>query len=58
MSMTTKLARVWLKDLRAAADVEGPTVDDATLASVDLGLGDVAAGRVKSLDQYEGERGL
>ncbi len=58
MSMTTKLARVWLKDLRDAADADGPTLDDATLASVDLGLADVAAGRVKSLDQYEGERGL
>lgn len=52
------LARVWLEDLRDAADADGPPLDAATLASLDRGLSDVAEGRVKPLDQYERERGL
>lgn len=53
-----ELARVWLEDLRDAADAGGPPLDAATLASLDRGLADLAEGRVKPLDQYERERGL
>ena len=53
-----ELARVWLEDLRDAADAGGPPLDAATLASLDRGLADVSEGRVKSLDQYEREREL
>lgn len=53
-----ELARVWLEDLRAAADDEGPPLDAVTLASLDRGLADMSKGRVKPLDQYERERGL
>jgi hypothetical protein len=53
-----ELARVWLEDLRDAADTDGPSLDAATLASLDRGLADVLEGRVKPLDQYERERGL
>ena len=52
------LARVWLEDLRGAADADGPPLDAATLASLDRGLTDVAEGRVKPLDEYQRERGL
>jgi hypothetical protein len=45
----TVLARVLLQDLRDAADVDGPPLDAETLASLDRGLADVAAGRVKLL---------
>jgi hypothetical protein len=54
----TELARVFLEDLRDAADVDGPPLDAETLASLDRGLADIAAGRVKSLDEYKRERGL
>ena len=53
-----ELARVWLEDLREAADENGPQLDAETLASIDRGLADVAAGRVKPLEDYERERGL
>jgi hypothetical protein len=53
-----ELARRWLEDLHDAADDGGPGLDEATLASLDRGLTDVAEGRVKPLDQYERERGL
>jgi hypothetical protein len=53
-----ELARQWLEDLRDAADEGGPPLDAEALASVDRGLADVAAGRVKSLEDYERERGL
>ena len=53
-----ELARVWLEDLRDAADLDGPPLDAATLASLDRGLADVSAGRVETLEQYERERGL
>jgi hypothetical protein len=49
--MTTK------EDFSEAADVEGP-LDAETLASLDQGLADIAAGRVKTLDEYKCERGL
>ena len=54
----TELARVLLEDLRDAADVEGPPLDAETAASLDRGLADIAAGRVKPLDEYKRERGL
>lgn len=53
-----ELALYLLEDLRGAADPHGPPIDEASLASVDRGLSDIAAGRVKSLDEYERERGL
>lgn len=53
-----ELARVWLAGLRDAAAADGPPLDAETLASLDRGLADAAEGRVKSLDQYERERGL
>jgi hypothetical protein len=53
-----ELARVWLEDLSGAADPDGPPLDAATLASLDRGLADVSAGRVKTLADYERERGL
>ncbi len=54
----TELARVLLEDLRNAADEGGSPLDEETLASLDRGLLDVAAGRVKPLGQYKRERGL
>ena len=53
----TELVRLWLEDLRHAADEDGPPLDADALASLDRGLADVAEGRVKPLDQYERERG-
>lgn len=52
------LARMLLEDLRDAADLDGPPLDPTTLASLDRGLGDIAEGRVKPLDQYQRERSL
>jgi hypothetical protein len=51
-----ELARIWLEDLRGAADTNGPPLDAQTLASLDRGIADVAAGRFKSLDEYKRER--
>jgi len=53
-----ELAHTWLQDLRDAADEGGPPLDPEALASVDRGIADLAAGRVKPLAQYERERGL
>ena len=53
-----ELAREWLEDLRYAADGGGPPLDTETLSSLDRGLDDISAGRVKPLDEYERERGL
>jgi predicted transcriptional regulator len=53
-----ELARALLEDLRNAADVDGPQLDAETLASLDRGLADIAAGRVKTLDEYKRERDL
>ena len=50
------LARHCLEDLRGAAGNDGPALDAATLASLDLGLTDLAEGRVKPLEHYERER--
>jgi hypothetical protein len=41
-----------------AADIDGPPLDPEALASLDRGLADIAAGRVKSFDEYKRERGL
>ncbi len=54
----TELARLLLEDLHDAADSGGPPLDDDGLASLDRGLADIAAGRVKPLDEYKRERGL
>jgi len=54
----TDLARVLLEDLRNATDAGGPPLDEETLASLDRGLADIAAGRVKPLAEYDRERGL
>ena len=53
-----ELARVWLQDLRDAVDEDGPPLDAEALASLDRGLADIGAGRVKPLAEYERERGL
>lgn len=53
-----ELAHQLLEDLRHAADSDGPTLDSEGLASLDRGLTDIASGRVKTLDEYERERGL
>ncbi len=53
-----ELARQWLESLRYAADEDGPPLDSETLASLDRGLADISAGRVKPLEEYERERGL
>jgi hypothetical protein len=53
-----ELARAWLQDLRAAADEDGPPLEPEALASLDRGLADLAAGRLKPLADYERERGL
>jgi hypothetical protein len=53
-----ELARTWLQDLRDAADDDGPPLDAEALASLDRGLADLGAGRVKPLAEYERERSL
>ena len=53
-----ELAHAWLQDLRDAADEDGPPLDPEALASLDRGLADVTAGRVKPLAEYQRERGL
>ena len=53
-----EMARVLLEDLRDATGTDGPPLDAETLASLDRGLADIAAGRVKPLDEYKRERGL
>ena len=49
---------VRFQDLRDAADEDGPPLDAEALASLDRGLADLAAGRVKPLAEYKRERGL
>ena len=53
-----ELAHTWIQDLRDAADADGPPLDPESLASLDRGLADLAAGRVKPLAEYERERSL
>jgi hypothetical protein len=45
-----ELARAWLEDLRYASDEDGPPLDSETLASLDRGIADIGAGRLKSLE--------
>jgi hypothetical protein len=40
------------------ADGDGSPLDGESIASLERGLADVAAGRVKPLDDYQRERGL
>ncbi len=54
----TELARVLLEDLSDAADAGGSPLDAESLASLDRGLADIAAGRVKPHDKNKRERGL
>jgi hypothetical protein len=42
-----ELARLVLEDLKDAADSGGPPLDKESLTSLDRGIADVAAGRVK-----------
>jgi hypothetical protein len=54
----TDLACALLEDLRNAADIDGPPLDADALASLDRGLADISAGRVKVLNEFERDRGL
>jgi hypothetical protein len=54
----TELVRLLLGDLSNPADIDGPPLDPETLTSLDRGLADIAAGRVKSLEEYKSNRGL
>jgi len=51
-------ARQWLENLRDAAHPDGPPLDAKILDSIDRGLTEVAAGRTKSVSEYERERRL
>lgn len=53
-----ELARRVLLDLHNASDADGEPLGAEALASLDRGLADITAGRVKSLEQYERERKL
>ncbi len=53
-----ELAWALLEDLRDAAGSDDPPLDAEALASLDRGLADIAAERVKPLDVYKRERGL
>lgn len=53
-----ELARLLLEDLRGASDEDGEPLDETSLASLDRGLADIAAGDVKPLEEYKRERGL
>ena len=48
-------ARDLLEDLRDAADVDGPPLDEEALASLDRGLADIASNRMISLEDFERE---
>jgi hypothetical protein len=48
-------ARDLLEDLRDAADIDGPPLDEEALASLDRGLADIASNRMISLDDFERE---
>lgn len=53
-------AHQFLQDLVRGANSEAADepLDPETLASLERGLEDIRAGRVKSLEQYEKDRGL
>ena len=48
-------ARDLLEDLRDAADVDGPPLDEEALASLVRGLADIASNRMISLEDFERE---
>jgi len=48
-------ARDLLEDLRDAADVDGPALDQEALTSLDRGLADIASNRMISLEDFERE---
>ena len=48
-------ARDLLEDLRDAADIGGPPLDEEAVASLDRGLADIASNRMISLDDFERE---
>jgi len=50
--------REFIEDLRPAAEADDESLHPETLESLDRGLADIQAGRVKPLEQYERERGL
>ena len=45
-----------LEDRRGAADIDGPTLDEEALASLDRGLADVVSNRTIALEDFERER--
>jgi hypothetical protein len=51
-------ARELLDDPLDAADVDGPALDQSTLASLERGLSDISAGRVISLEDFEKQHSL
>ncbi len=48
-------ARDLLEDLRDAADIDGPPLDQEALTSLDRGLADIASNRMISLEDFERE---
>ena len=53
-----EIARRWLENLRDAAHPDGLPLNAKILDSIDRGLTEVAAGRTKSVSEYERERRL
>ena len=53
--LTDEQASDLLEDLRGAADVDGPPLDEETLASLDRGFTDIASNRMISLEDFERE---
>ena len=53
--LTDEQANDLLEDLRDAADVDGPPLDEEALASLDRGLADIASNRMISLEDFERE---
>ncbi len=57
--MPEQRARELLEELRdTCASVDDEPLSEEDVASIERGMEDVRAGRVKPLDQYERERGL
>ncbi len=53
-----ELARIWLEEVRGAADEDGLPLDEEAPAFLDRGIADAGAGRVKTLGGHERERRL
>ena len=53
--LTDEQANDLLQDLRGAADVDGPPLDEEALASLDRGLADIAEDRMISIKDFERE---